>query len=158
MFGIGTGELLLILVLALIVLGPRRLPGIAKSLGRGYAEFKRASQELREGIASDISVSDFRASINEARRTMEADIAFPDKYGRDNRSFHIEDLKPSDFEPDVKRETAETGSETLHVADEAREQNSKESFPAGRGHDDSSPENSVNSEKRKGPDPEALSG
>ncbi len=47
MFGIGMTELLVILALALLVLGPKRLPGMARSLGRGLAEFRRASTDLR---------------------------------------------------------------------------------------------------------------
>jgi len=46
-FGIGTTELLVILGIALVVLGPRRLPDLARSLGRGLAEFRRASTDLR---------------------------------------------------------------------------------------------------------------
>jgi len=47
MFGIGMTELIVILAIALIVLGPKRLPEIARSLGRGIAEFRRASMDLR---------------------------------------------------------------------------------------------------------------
>jgi len=50
MFGIGMTELLLIAGLALIVIGPQKLPQLAKSLGRGLAEFKRATQELKSSI------------------------------------------------------------------------------------------------------------
>jgi TatA/E family protein of Tat protein translocase len=48
MFGIGMPELLLILGLALIVLGPKKLPELAKALGKGMAEFRRATDELKE--------------------------------------------------------------------------------------------------------------
>ena len=50
MFGIGMPELLVILVVALLVLGPKRLPEVARSLGRGIAEFRRASTELRQSL------------------------------------------------------------------------------------------------------------
>ncbi len=48
MFGIGMPELLLILALALIVLGPKKLPELARALGKGLAEFRRATDELKE--------------------------------------------------------------------------------------------------------------
>lgn len=48
MFGIGMPELILILAVALIFLGPRRLPEIARALGKGLAEFRRATDELKE--------------------------------------------------------------------------------------------------------------
>ena len=48
MFGIGMPELLLILGVALIVLGPKKLPELARALGKGMAEFRRATDELRD--------------------------------------------------------------------------------------------------------------
>jgi len=47
MFGIGMTELMVILALGLLVLGPKKLPELARSLGRGLAEFRRASTEVR---------------------------------------------------------------------------------------------------------------
>ena len=52
MFGIGMPELLLIMAVALLVLGPKRLPELARSLGRGMAEFRRASTDLRNTLTA----------------------------------------------------------------------------------------------------------
>jgi Tat protein translocase TatB subunit len=50
MFGIGMTEMLLIAALALVVLGPKKLPDLARSLGKGFAEFKRATNELKSAM------------------------------------------------------------------------------------------------------------
>jgi sec-independent protein translocase protein TatB len=50
MFGIGMPELLLILALALIVLGPKKLPELARALGKGMAEFRKATDELKDEL------------------------------------------------------------------------------------------------------------
>lgn len=55
MGSIGMPELLLILVIALIVFGPKKLPEIGKSLGKGLAEFKKASDDLKKTIASEVT-------------------------------------------------------------------------------------------------------
>ena len=44
MFGIGVSELLIIIVVALLVVGPKRLPDLARSLGKGFSEFKKATE------------------------------------------------------------------------------------------------------------------
>jgi len=47
MFGIGMTELMVILVIGLVVIGPKKLPALARSLGRSLAEFRRASDDMR---------------------------------------------------------------------------------------------------------------
>jgi len=57
MFGIGLQELILIAIIALIVVGPKKLPDLAKTLGKGFSEFKKATEgitdELKETLKED---------------------------------------------------------------------------------------------------------
>jgi sec-independent protein translocase protein TatB len=64
MFGIGMPEMLLILAIALIVIGPKKLPDLAKSLGRAFAEFKRATSELKESFEIDSELKEIKTTFN----------------------------------------------------------------------------------------------
>jgi len=61
MFGsIGMPELIIILVIALIIFGPRKLPELGRSLGRSINEFKKASNELRSTLEEEIRIEETR--------------------------------------------------------------------------------------------------
>lgn len=64
MFGsLGFTEIAFILVLALLLFGPKRLPEIGRTIGKGLAEFRRASNELRRTLESEVALEE-----NEAKR------------------------------------------------------------------------------------------
>jgi sec-independent protein translocase protein TatB len=69
MFGIGMPELLLLLAIALIVVGPKKLPELARALGRGFAEFKKATNELKESLETNTDFSDLKGSFDEVQDT-----------------------------------------------------------------------------------------
>jgi Tat protein translocase TatB subunit len=57
MFNIGAPELLLIFIIALIVLGPKKLPDLARTLGKVVGEFRKATDELKANLNKDIQSS-----------------------------------------------------------------------------------------------------
>lgn len=69
MFGMGFQEMVMILVVALIVIGPKRLPELARTLGKGLAEFRRATDDFRRSVADDETVQTIRKTQDEIRRT-----------------------------------------------------------------------------------------
>jgi sec-independent protein translocase protein TatA len=68
MFGLGMQELLVIVVIALIVVGPKKLPDIAKSLGRGLAEFKRTADEFQSTMLADVHRDPSPLSLSRSSR------------------------------------------------------------------------------------------
>lgn len=68
MFGMGMGELLLILVVALLVVGPDKLPQAAKAIGKGIRDFRRHSQELQSTLEQDEKLGEAVRELRSALR------------------------------------------------------------------------------------------
>jgi TatA/E family protein of Tat protein translocase len=78
MFGtLGGPELLLILVLALIVFGPRKLPEVGRSMGKMLAEFRKASHEFQRTIEDEVEAEKARAPLPAAPAAPAAPVADP---------------------------------------------------------------------------------
>ncbi len=67
MFGIGMPELIIILAVALIVIGPKKLPDLAKSLGRALGEFKKATNDLKDSIYVDNEIKDVKETFEKIK-------------------------------------------------------------------------------------------
>jgi Tat protein translocase TatB subunit len=64
MFGIGMPELLVIAVIALLVVGPKKLPDIAKALGKGLSEFRKVTTEATDTIKDTLKTDEIRKDMD----------------------------------------------------------------------------------------------
>lgn len=103
MFGIGMTEMVLIAALALIILGPKKLPDLARSLGKGFAEFKRATNELKSTIDLEIKAEDERYN-KEAKAREEKKVPA-------NGSEALDRLEAEDDSPTVAEAVSEKPAE-----------------------------------------------
>lgn len=77
MFGLGIGEIAVILFIALIFIGPKKLPGLAKGLGKGIREFQNAARGITDTINEP--VQNVKDQINQTKDQIVAQT--PDEYG-----------------------------------------------------------------------------
>ena len=70
MFGIGAPELIFILVLALLIFGPKRLPQLGRTLGKGMAEFRKASTEIQRAFNTELDPPAETPAQRYAKRAM----------------------------------------------------------------------------------------
>ena len=74
MFGMGMNEVLIILAIAVIVIGPKQLPQVARAMGKMVAQFKRATNDLRATISEEVHEHIPMDDINEFKSTLESGV------------------------------------------------------------------------------------
>ncbi len=111
MFGIGTTELVVILVVALLVLGPKKLPEIAMSLGKTLGEFRRVTTDVKRTIEMEADQEEEIRAKKRIKRemTQKASKESPrperdeeDPYPEQKISPESEETQPAEPEPDKK--------------------------------------------------------
>jgi Tat protein translocase TatB subunit len=70
MFGFGFSEVMVILIIALLVVGPKKLPEVAKMIGRGYAQFKRAFEDIKDTVDLDLDLDNNRQSYKKSKTSI----------------------------------------------------------------------------------------
>jgi len=108
MFGIGFPELILIMAVALIVVGPDKLPELAKSLGKGIVELKKAASSLKESLTEEeeevkTPVWDQQDTSEHPKKLLDAYKGLPEEALADN----FEEVNPEESE-EVSESTAAT--------------------------------------------------
>lgn len=95
MFGIGLPEMILILALALIVVGPDKLPDLARSIAKGVIELKKTVSTLKEEFADENPFDSVKPEIEQAARSLKDQIGDPTLDSWD------ETIEQEDFEGDT---------------------------------------------------------
>ena len=100
MFGIGLPELILIMAIALIVVGPDKLPELARSLGRGIVELKKAAAGLKESLHEDDDDNSWEQTAldDHPNKLFEAYKNLPDKASPDQSDETATDVENNDEE------------------------------------------------------------
>jgi sec-independent protein translocase protein TatA len=75
MLNLGMGELILIFIVALLVFGPKRLPELGKSLGRAMHEFKKATNEFKDSLETEVGTAQIKEELLKQQKEIQSGLA-----------------------------------------------------------------------------------
>ena len=137
MFGIGLPEMFLILAIALIIIGPKKLPDMAKSLGRALGEFKKATSDLKDSVGLNEDFRDVKKVFNDMNKDVKDSIlaASTDTEKKPSPGRQAAEPRPAtdettskeaaDRAPDTPPETSQAGDNTAGSEDEPAPESGK---------------------------------
>ena len=125
MFGIGFGELILLLVIALIVFGPEKLPEVAKTLGKFYRQVKDYTDSLRETVERELSIEDLKKINNIPDEVSQ--LVLPKEEVERRKKEVMERLKKQKLKEAEQKENEKSGLLSNSGVEEKVEQQNKES-------------------------------
>ena len=112
MFGIGMPEMILILAIALIVIGPKKLPDLAKSLGRAMREFKKATNEFKETMQIDGELSEVKKAFDDINDDVKSAVDLKPEFERKPGEKNKSDDAAEEEKPEKKAETPQDDADT----------------------------------------------
>lgn len=96
MFDLGMQELIVIFIVALLVFGPKKLPELGKTIGKGIAELKRAMQNVKEQIDSEVDISASKGTIEDVKPELSKEEKTDEVKGSPDQTVQRESTKERD--------------------------------------------------------------
>ncbi|MBF0278596.1 MAG: twin-arginine translocase subunit TatB [SAR324 cluster bacterium] len=139
MFGIGMPELIIIAVIALVVIGPQKFPEMLRSLGRGLAELKRASNEIKTTVQSEMDKVVEETELKEVKELVENDFG--------GIAADVNKIAPFGMSTDEKIDALANALDKTEINSGLDESNKENSEPSTEAQSEVTEPSSTNSEK-----------